>query len=89
MVITANAMGKDLYLNILEMASGSDPSDTTSYIYQLATLIKNGSRDSNGQYYPPLNPNLKVYVETNYFLDSVELAKGTEMAFLRSSELAH
>jgi hypothetical protein len=63
MVMTANAMGKDLYLNIPEMASGSDPSDTTSYIYQLANLIKNGSTDSNGQYYPPLNPNLKVYVE--------------------------
>jgi hypothetical protein len=63
MVMTANAMGKDLYLNIPEMASGSDPSDTTSYIYQLANLIKNGSTDSNSQYYPPLNPNLKVYVE--------------------------
>jgi hypothetical protein len=63
MVMTANAMGKDLYLNIPEMASGSDPSETTSYIYQLANLIKNGSTDSNGQYYPPLNPNLKIYVE--------------------------
>ncbi|HEY2527884.1 MAG TPA: PA14 domain-containing protein [Xanthobacteraceae bacterium] len=63
MVMTANAMGKDLYLNIPEMASGSDPSDTTSYIYQLANLIRSGSTDSNGQYYPPLNPNLKVYVE--------------------------
>jgi hypothetical protein len=63
MVMTANAMGKDLYLNIPEMASGSDPLDTTSYIYQLANLIKNGGTDSNGQYYPPLNPNLKVYVE--------------------------
>jgi hypothetical protein len=63
MVMAANAMGKDLYLNVPEMASGADPSDTTSYIYQLANLIKNGSTDSNGQYYPPLNPNLKVYVE--------------------------
>ena len=63
MVMTANAMGKDLYLNIPEMASGSDPSDPTSYVYQLAQLIKKGSTDSNGQYYPPLNPNLKVYVE--------------------------
>ena len=72
MIMTANAMGKDLYLNIPEMASGRDPSDTTSYIYQLANLIKNGSTDSNGQYYPPLNPNLKVYVEyTNEVWNSV------------------
>jgi hypothetical protein len=62
-VMTANAMGKDLYLTIPEMASGSDPSDTKSYIYQLANLLKNGSTDPTGQYYPPLNPNLKVYVE--------------------------
>jgi hypothetical protein len=63
MVMEANARGKDLYLNIPELATGSSPSDTTSYVYQLAQLIKNGSTDHNGQYYPPLNSNLKVYVE--------------------------
>lgn len=62
-IMLANASGKDLYITIPELATGTSPSDTTSYIYQLAKLLKDGGTDSHGVTYPGLNPNLKLYVE--------------------------
>jgi hypothetical protein len=58
----ANETGKDLWLCIPAMATGSDPADTSSYIYKLADLIKNGGT-VGGVTYPGLNPNLRVYLE--------------------------
>ncbi len=67
----ANETGRDLWINIPEDAVGTDPTDKTSYIYNLAELVSYGS-DANGNVYtspqsapvhPPLNPNLKLYIE--------------------------
>jgi hypothetical protein len=69
-VMLANETGADLFINIPAMASGWSPSDTNSYIYKLAQLIRYGSDGVNpypaptaNPAYPPLNPNLRLYVE--------------------------
>ncbi len=62
-VMLCNELGKDFYINIPETASDD-------YITKLAQLVKYGS-DGNNPYtspqanpiFPPLNSNLKVYVE--------------------------
>ncbi|HAT10267.1 MAG TPA: hypothetical protein DCS97_06680, partial [Planctomycetes bacterium] len=69
-VMLANETGADLYINLPAMASGWTPADTTSYVYKLAQLIRYGSDGSEpyaaataNPVFPPLNPNLRVYVE--------------------------
>lgn len=63
-IMAANQAGKDLYINLPQTASGnaSDSNYQSSYIYQLANLIKNGST-FNGVNYPGLLPHLCVYIE--------------------------
>jgi hypothetical protein len=51
-IAIANAVHKDVWINIPAPATGEDPRDTASYVYQLASLLK---RD--------LNPDLAVYLE--------------------------
>jgi hypothetical protein len=62
-VMLANETGKDLYINVPEMADDD-------YVSKLAQLIKYGSDGVNpytapqaNPVFPGLNPNLKVYVE--------------------------
>lgn len=69
-VMLANETGADLYLNPPVMADGWTPADTSSYIYKLAQLVRYGSDGVNpysgptaNPVFPPLNPNLRVYVE--------------------------
>ncbi|MGC9452631.1 MAG: PA14 domain-containing protein [Oceanipulchritudo sp.] len=69
-ILLCNETGRDLFINIPHMADGWDPSDTSGYVNKLARLIKYGS-DGLEPYtslqadpvYPPLNPNLRVYIE--------------------------
>ena len=69
-VMLANETGADFYVNLPAMADGWSPSDTSGYVYKLAQLIRYGSDGVNpysaptaNPVYPPLNPNLRVYVE--------------------------
>jgi hypothetical protein len=69
-VMLANETGADLYINLPIMAAGWSASDTNGYVYKLAQLIRYGSDGINpytaptvNPVYPPLNPNLRVYVE--------------------------
>lgn len=66
-IMLANEVQKDIWINIPVSASGCLPypdqhcdTDTTSYIYQLASLLKNGNNytDNKG-----LSNNLKIYIE--------------------------
>ena len=66
-ILLANEMNKDIWINIPVSASGCLPypepnceQDTGSYIHQLALLLKNGNEftDNKG-----LNNNLKIYIE--------------------------
>ena len=66
-LLLANEVNKDIWINIPVSASGCLPypepnceKDTTSYIYQLALLLKNGN-DYTGN--KGLNNNLKIYIE--------------------------
>lgn len=69
-ILLCNETGRDLYANIPMCATGWTVEDATSYVYKLALLIKYGS-DGVEPYssppaspvYPPLNPNLRCYVE--------------------------
>lgn len=69
-VMWANHSGRDLYINIPHAATGRSAADTESYIYKLAKLLRYGS-DGVEPYsshqanpvFPPLNPNLNVYIE--------------------------
>ena len=69
-VMFANETGRDLMLSIPPVASGRTISDTSSYLYNLANLIRYGSDGVNpyttatsNPVYPPLNPNLHVFLE--------------------------
>src|SRR5580704_12126558 len=67
----ANETGRDLMLSLPPGATGESPTDTTSYIYNLANLLKYGSNQQGvpytsyqaNPYYPGLEPNLRVYLE--------------------------
>ena len=69
-VLLANETGSDLMISLPPVASGHDPSETGSYIWKLANLIRYGS-DGVEPYthpvedpiYPPLNSNLRIYLE--------------------------
>jgi len=69
-IMLANETGRDLMISIPTLATGSSPTDTQSYIYKLAELIRYGSDGVNPYtspqahpLYPPLNGNLHVYLE--------------------------
>jgi len=69
-ILLANETGRDLMLSLPTVASGSGPADTTSYIYNLANLLCYGSdgvepytAPTSNPVYPPLNANLRVYLE--------------------------
>ncbi len=53
-----NRLKKDLWINVPIAATGSSVEDTSSYVYQLAKLIRDGDAFTAG-----LDPNLKIYVE--------------------------
>ena len=93
-VMLCNETGRDLYINIPMMATGWSPEDTSGYVNKLARLIKYGS-DGVEPYsgpvanpvYPPLNSNLRVYIELsnevwnfggNAFRQSIELYRLAE-----------
>jgi fibronectin type 3 domain-containing protein len=68
-LLMANAANKDIWINIPEPATGgSDPldptyvasPDTSSYIYNLALLLKNGNAFTGNK---GLNPGLHIYLE--------------------------
>ena len=69
-IMMANETGADLYINLPLMVTGWTPDDTGSYVHKLARLLRYGS-DGVEPYtgptvdpvYPPLNPNLRVYIE--------------------------
>ena len=83
-IMWCNRLGKDLYVNVPDQAVpvGLSPADTTSFVYQLASLIANGAT-INGVSYPPLLPHLKVYIEY-----SNELWNGLEPQYTRNSNAA-
>ncbi|MFO0850945.1 MAG: PA14 domain-containing protein [Gemmataceae bacterium] len=69
-VLFANETGTDLMISVPTLATGRTAADTTSYLVKLANLIKYGSDGVNpytaptaNPVYPPLNPNLRVYLE--------------------------
>lgn len=59
-ILLANAVNRDVWINIPISATGSDPSDTSSYIYNLALLLKNGNAFTGNQ---GLKPGLHIYIE--------------------------
>jgi hypothetical protein len=69
-IMLANETGRDLMLSLPPVASGRLATETQSYLVLLANLIRYGS-DGVQPYtsaqanpvYPPLNPNLRVYLE--------------------------
>ncbi len=69
-IMLANETGRDLMIGVPVIASGRMAADTTSYVVKLANLIRYGS-DGKEPYtseqanpvYPPLNSNLRVYIE--------------------------
>lgn len=89
-IMLSNETGRDLYLNLPLLATGVSPGDSSSYLHKLARLIKYGS-DGVEPYseptaqpvYPPLNPNLRLYLEV-----SNELWNFSSGAFRQSSDLS-
>lgn len=69
-IMLCNESGRDLYLNLPVLATGWSSADTNGYVNKVARLIRYGS-DGVEPYsgptahplYPPLNPNLRVYLE--------------------------
>jgi len=59
-ILLANQVNKDIWINIPVSASGAQPTDTASYIYQLALLLKNGNAFTGNH---GLNSNLNIYIE--------------------------
>lgn len=69
-VLLANETGSDLMISLPPVASGHDASETGSYLWKLANLIRFGSDGAEpythvvaNPVYPPLNSNLRVYLE--------------------------
>jgi hypothetical protein len=69
-VMLANESGRDLMLSLPTVASGRLTTDTGSYLWKLANLLRYGSdgvepytSPVSNPVYPPLNPNLRVYLE--------------------------
>jgi hypothetical protein len=68
-ILLANATNKDIWINVpISATGGSDPldptyvasPDTSSYIYNLALLLKNGNAFTGNR---GLNPGLHIYIE--------------------------
>jgi hypothetical protein len=68
-ILLANAANKDIWINVpISATGGSDPldptyvasPDTSSYIYNLAVLLKNGNAFTGNH---GLNPGLHIYLE--------------------------
>jgi len=59
-ILLANQVNKDIWINIPVSASGAKITDTASYVYQLALLLKNGNAFTGNR---GLNPNLNIYIE--------------------------
>lgn len=59
-ILIANQTRRDIWINVPVNASGSSTTDTTSYVYQLAYLLKHGDA-ANGNV--GLNANQNIYVE--------------------------
>ncbi len=70
-ILLANAAGKDVWINVPHLALGSTYAlDQADYVTKLAQLFRYGSDGVNpytspqaNPVYPPLNANLKLYVE--------------------------
>ncbi len=59
-ILLANQVNKDIWINIPVSANGAKVTDTSSYIYQLALLLKNGNAFTGNR---GLNPNINIYIE--------------------------
>ena len=66
-ILLANAVNKDIWINVPVSASGClpypDPNceqDKESYVYQLASLLKNGNAFTGNK---GVNTNLRIYIE--------------------------
>ena len=59
-ILLANQLNKDAWISIPVEATGYNTTDTTSYIYQLALLFKNGDAFTGGV---GLKPGLHLYLE--------------------------
>jgi hypothetical protein len=96
-VMLANETGRDLMLSIPPAASGESPTDTTSYIYNLANLLKYGSNQAGvpytsyqaNPYYPGLEPNLRVYLELGNELWNYAGVFATDFANINSITAAN
>lgn len=93
-IMLANQTGKDLYINLPQTASGGDPATDpdyrSSYLYQLAHLLKYGGT-VNGVKYPGLLPHLNVYLEYgnenwNYTLTGPYGARGNVTAAINANK---
>ncbi|NJR60769.1 MAG: hypothetical protein HC769_19265 [Cyanobacteria bacterium CRU_2_1] len=60
LILLANTLNKDVWINIPVSASGVSPEDTNSYVYQLASLFKNGNEFTGNV---GLKPELNIYLE--------------------------
>jgi hypothetical protein len=96
-VMLANETGRDLMLSIPPGATGESPTDTTSYIYNLANLLKYGSNAQGvpytsyqaNPYYPGLEPNLRVYLELGNELWNYAGVFATDFANINSITAAN
>ena len=59
-LLLANATSKDVWINLPVSATGSDPADQESYVYQLARLFRDGNAFTGDV---GLKPGLRIYVE--------------------------
>ncbi|MCX6896953.1 MAG: PA14 domain-containing protein, partial [Verrucomicrobia bacterium] len=69
-IMLCNESGRDLFLNLPVLATGWSAADTNAYVNKVARLIRYGSdgvepyaAPVSNPVYPPLNPNLRVYLE--------------------------
>ena len=59
-ILIANQTKRDIWINVPVNASGSSVTDTSSYVYQLANLLKHGDAATGNV---GLNANQNIYVE--------------------------
>ena len=59
-IVIANQTKRDIWINVPVNASGSSTTDTTSYVYQLAYLLKHGDAATGNV---GLNADQNIYVE--------------------------
>ena len=95
-IMLANESGRDLMISLPPLATGESPSDVSSYIYNLANLIRYGSDGVNpytspqaNPVYPPLNSNLRVYFEIGNELWNYSYPFSTDFANINSLTASH